>query len=101
MVMEEKIYCYVDESGQDTKGELFIVAIVVVGRDRQLLRDYLRNIEKLTNKKRKWSKTSKKVKEEYLTKIISDKTLTSKIFVSISKNLPKASFYQDVVSEAI
>ena len=28
--MAHKVYCYVDESGQDTRGDFFVVAVVVV-----------------------------------------------------------------------
>ena len=35
-MVTKKIYCYVDETGQDTKGKLFIVSIVVVGKDKDL-----------------------------------------------------------------
>ena len=29
--MTTKLYCYVDETGQDTQGCLFLVAVVVTG----------------------------------------------------------------------
>lgn len=29
-----KCYCYVDETGQDTKGSLFLVSVVIVQSDR-------------------------------------------------------------------
>jgi hypothetical protein len=32
-----KLYCYVDETGQDTLGKFFIVAIVVAGNQRDEL----------------------------------------------------------------
>jgi len=34
---KSKLYCYVDETGQDTLGELFIVAVVVSDADRDNL----------------------------------------------------------------
>jgi hypothetical protein len=33
----EKLYAYVDETGQDTKGTLFLLAVVVVGDERDAL----------------------------------------------------------------
>lgn len=44
--MTQKLYAYVDESGQDTQGELFVVAVVVTGSERDALRQALRNIER-------------------------------------------------------
>ena len=29
----QKIYCFVDETGQDTGGKLFLVSVVVKGKD--------------------------------------------------------------------
>lgn len=48
----KKLYCYVDETGQDTKGKLFLVAIVLE-QQGQLIRiqNKLDKIEKLTKRK--------------------------------------------------
>lgn len=35
--VKQKLYCYVDENGQDTKGDIFIVSIVVTGKERDEL----------------------------------------------------------------
>jgi hypothetical protein len=32
--MTEKLYCYVDETGQDTRGDLYIVSVVVADDER-------------------------------------------------------------------
>jgi hypothetical protein len=39
-----KFYCYVDETGQDTFGELFIVSVVVSAADRDSLVSTLEEI---------------------------------------------------------
>lgn len=31
----KKLYCYVDETGQDTKGKLFIVVVVIVENSKE------------------------------------------------------------------
>ncbi len=41
----QKLYCYVDETGQDTQGALFLVALVIVGQEREKLRKLLRSLE--------------------------------------------------------
>jgi hypothetical protein len=57
--MTQKLYCYVDESGQDTEGELFIVAVVVATEERERLRKICTDIEANSRKGiRKWSKSN-------------------------------------------
>ena len=46
----QKIYCYVDETGQDTLGELFIVSVVVNSADRDALVAVLEKIERTSGK---------------------------------------------------
>jgi hypothetical protein len=45
MQKSQKLYCYVDETGQDTKGQLFIVVAVVVNDERDRLNSYLEGAE--------------------------------------------------------
>lgn len=55
MAKDHKIYCYVDETGQDTLGRLFIVVTVVVAEERHKLDAYLEEIEKTSGiGKKKW-----------------------------------------------
>ena len=56
----QKLYCYIDETGQDTLGELFIVAIVVTDERQRELEKSLEAIEASTGKKTKWMKTRTK-----------------------------------------
>lgn len=53
----QKLYCYVDESGQDTRGALFVVALVITGEAREQVRTALQQIEERTGKHKKWKKT--------------------------------------------
>ena len=48
----QKLYAYVDESGQDTLGELFLVSVVVTGEARDGLRKKLRTIERVSGNAR-------------------------------------------------
>jgi hypothetical protein len=45
-----KLYCYVDESGQDTEGQFFIVSVVVTGRERDEVTRQLEQIEHQSGK---------------------------------------------------
>jgi len=40
------LYCYVDECGQDTMGKIFVVTMVVVGKERDALLELCEKLEK-------------------------------------------------------
>ena len=46
----QKLYCYVDETGQNTKGRLFIVSVIVTEGEREELARQLEEIEKASKK---------------------------------------------------
>jgi hypothetical protein len=52
----EKLFCYIDESGQDTEGAYFIVAVVI--SDQQAIQGLGRTLEQIeqqtTKGRRKW-----------------------------------------------
>jgi len=77
----QKLYCYVDETGQDTGGELFLVSIIITEKEQQELREKLEEIEKQTKKRfSKWIKTKKDIKQDYLRKVIETNLLQDRIF---------------------
>ena len=82
----EKIYCYVDESGQDTKGKFFIVSVVVAKKDQDKLAEKLMFIEEKTGKTRKWSRERKEILIQYLSEIFKSKEFRNKIFYSLNRN---------------
>lgn len=76
----KKLYCYVDETGQDTQGRFFLVAIVITGEEREHLIEELEKIEKETKKGiSKWKKTSPERRAAYLEKILESSLFTNKI----------------------
>lgn len=75
-----KLYCYVDETGQDTLGAFFIVAIVVTDNQQHELEKSLEAIEKSTGKKTKWMKTRDKTRTAY-TEALAQQKLPAMIFV--------------------
>ena len=79
-----KLYCFVDETGQDTKGELFLVVVVLKEiNDLTSLEKRLVEIERKTGKKQlKWKKTNKKIKELYLEELIQIKDLRNSVYYS-------------------
>lgn len=34
-MVSQKLYCYVDETGQDTLGKIFVVSVIVAKEDRE------------------------------------------------------------------
>jgi hypothetical protein len=53
----QKLYCYVDETGQDTKGDLFLVALVITGSERD---EVLREAERIEERRRIYSNGEKR-----------------------------------------
>jgi hypothetical protein len=63
-----KLYCYVDESGQDTHGAVFIVAVVITSEQRESLLTSLEQIERTSGRgTRKWHKTIPQRRKAYIT----------------------------------
>ena len=80
----QKLYCYVDESGQDTQGKSFWVSVIIVlQEERDILETLLENVEKQVHKRKfKWKSTHYKVKTKYIQEMLNIKILRSNIFYS-------------------
>jgi hypothetical protein len=76
----QKLYCYVDETGQDTLGRFFLVAIVITGEERESITHELELIEKETKKGiTKWKKTNLQRRVAYMEKIVESNLFFNKI----------------------
>ncbi len=64
--MTTKLYCYVDETGQDTQGRQFIVGMVFIDDSRDELSETCKRIEVDTGKRNKWSDTPDAVNVAYM-----------------------------------
>ena len=65
--MTQKLYCYVDESGQHTGGLHFIVGVVTVQNEAHNdLLQTVADIEAETHKRKKWGKTQEAVNLAYM-----------------------------------
>lgn len=63
----QKIYCYVDESGQDVGSAFFVVVVVISFQDQGILRQELTEIEKVAKTGgRKWHKSRSERRMKYL-----------------------------------
>ena len=86
-VKRKRFDLYVDESGQDTKGKLFVVAVVAV-ENSDKSRQLCESVEKSSGKgKVKWRSAQKKRRLMYLRTVISDTpSLESTLFYSIFRH---------------
>jgi len=97
----EKVYCYVDETGQDTKGVLFSVCctVVVSYNAKEKLEKLMHQIERESKKKSKWQKTDNKIKLNFLDSLIAHKEqLKGYIFI---EHFFKIDDYSGATVEAI
>ena len=82
--MTERFYAYLDESGQETEGRIFIVGAVVVGSDRDALLGQLEAIEALSRKGHlKWHRARPACRQAYLHELVHLDRLQGCLFVSV------------------
>lgn len=83
---KRKLYIYLDETGQDTLGRFFLVALVVAEEERADVRTVLRTLEQASYKGRqKWSKLTRKKKLAYVTELLA-RPLACAIYVVTFRN---------------
>ncbi|MBI5122797.1 DUF3800 domain-containing protein [Candidatus Roizmanbacteria bacterium] len=80
-----KLYCYVDETGQDGLHKFFLVSVVITDQiKKEGLENQLNEIETSTGKKKsKWTKTNSKIRQKFIKEIINVKDLKKSIFYSM------------------
>ncbi len=98
--MAHKIYCYVDETGQDTKGAFFIVGLVIaVGEDQEKMISTCEAIESRTGKGRvKWTKTREDRARAFMGEILQTPVFHGRLFVARYENTRN---YQAATLDAI
>ena len=73
MPPKQKLYCYVDETGQDTRGALFIVTVIITAENRDHLRELLEHIEQTSGKGQvKWIAARDDTRRTYISTILAD-----------------------------
>jgi len=87
MKHKQKLYCYVDETGQDTAGKLFVVTVVVLAAQRYELEKALEAIEGESGKfKKKWTDAKHAERESYLRKVLKLEGLKRAVYYDILQN---------------
>src|SRR5690242_14319549 len=83
----QKLYCYVDETGQDTMGKFFIVSVIFQEQDLDLLRKQLEEIERSSEKgRRKWIETRPQSKVAFLRSVLKIPRLNAKLCYAVYNN---------------
>lgn len=86
--MTKRLYYYVDETGQDTQGRLFIVGIVIADSDdasegRDELAGLCRLIEQETGKRAKWHKTTRAKNAAYMRRVIGERVMQGRLCFAV------------------
>ncbi len=80
---KQKLYCYVDETGQDTEGQLFLVSVVVTEQEQERFARELERIEAESGKRHiKWHKSSVARKIAYIKAVLACPIFQRTIFFS-------------------
>ena len=83
----QKLYCYVDESGQDTQGQLFIVVVVIVGEERETLRQICLEIEAHSRKgMRKWAHSNQARRQGYVEALLRHSEFQGKFYYTLHRS---------------
>jgi hypothetical protein len=83
----QKLYCYIDETGQETKGEVFVVSVVVIDKEKDQLLKLCEQLEKISGKRKdKWGNAKHERRMRYLHHILADDRLKGKLRYSIYRH---------------
>lgn len=84
----QELYCYVDETGQESLGKFFIVSAVVITENREALEARLDAIETESAKgRRQWRKVTVDRRLAYITQILQEPALSRALYHSISRDV--------------
>lgn len=82
-----RLYCYVDETGQDTKGNIFIVSVIISAESQEEIAEFIKEIEKSSGKSQfKWGRSVLKQRLEFISKIFNQGKAKLTIYYSIYKD---------------
>jgi hypothetical protein len=85
----QKLFCYVDETGQDTKGRLFVVSVVVTAENRDELLNLCERIERETRKgKYKWGRAKHPRRLAYLRRVFAEPRFHGALRYAVFRKTP-------------
>ena len=86
----QKLYAYVDESGQDTKGRMFVVGVVVLEKEYDQILKELHQIEEKSRKRvKKWNKAPYNYRKAYFEGITKSNAFRNSLFFETFTNSNK------------
>ncbi len=86
-LVKQKLCCYVDENGQDTMGNLFIVSVVVTEENRDELLSLCEKLEEVSGKKKdKWGGAKHDKRMRYINHIFADDRFKGLLRYEVFKN---------------
>ncbi|MDX2043895.1 MAG: DUF3800 domain-containing protein [Acidobacteriota bacterium] len=101
--LKQKLVCYVDETGQDSRSECFIVVAVVSENDQSMLKEALIGLEQQSKVgAKKWHKLRSPEREAFLELALNAHLATGEIF--FGRHQKPVSFFEamiDTLSNAI
>lgn len=90
---KQKLYCFVDESGQDSLGKIFIVSIVVTGPEYMELEKLCLKLETVSEKgKVKWHGSRRKNRLLFMGEIIDSSKFTGKLCFTVHTDITTSDF---------
>lgn len=86
----QKLYAYVDESGQDTEGRIFVVGVVVLEKEYDHILKELQHIEEKSGKRvKKWNKAPYDYRKAYFEGISKSDAFRNSLFFETFANSNK------------
>lgn len=99
----QKLYCYVDESGQDAGSEFFVVVAVISSGDQEMIRAQLLQAEEVAQTKHlKWHKTAHLRRIQYLSFVMEKHIARGNVYAAhYQKPIPYFFPMLEVLKQAI
>lgn len=83
----QKLYAYVDESGQDTKGRIFVVGVVVLEKEYDHILKELKRIEETSKKQvKKWHRALYQYRQAYVNALAQNPLFRGTLFFETFTN---------------
>jgi hypothetical protein len=80
----QKLFCYVDETGQDPRSDFFLVSVIVVEENREALIQLLEGIERVSGKgRRKWMAARSEQRIIYIQHVLSLHDLKGRLIYAV------------------
>jgi len=83
----QKLYCYVDETGQESKSKNFIVSIILIEKERDQLLKVCEQLEQISGKRKdKWGSAKHQRRMRFLRYVLADDRFKGTLRYSITPN---------------